>query len=229
MNVVERKLWYLRRLNLFAGMEPDEIEQISKRMRDRACQRREMILDPTSSGDRIFLVKRGAVRVYRLSSEGRELTTAILRPGQLFGTSALIGHVESGSFVEGLNNDAYICEASADEFLRIMGGHPVLAAKVTVLMARQLLHMEKQLEQLAFLDVPSRLAETLLLLAEENDEELPSNLTHEELAGLVGTTRETVTKTLSHFVSLGAVEVSYRHVAILDREVLRQQAEHLTT
>lgn len=223
MREVQRKLWYLRRLNLFAGMAPVEVEEISKRMRDRLYARREMILGPGAPGDRIFLVKSGSVRIYRLSPEGRELTTAILRPGQLFGTSSLLGEAESGAFVEALDH-AYVCEARADEFLRIMSGHPILAAKVTVTLARQLLRLEQQLERLAFEPVPIRLAQVLLMLAEDNAGELPQNLTHEELAKLVGTTRETVTKALAHLGQEEIVEVGYRRLSIVSMDRLRDAA-----
>lgn len=218
-----KKLWYLRRLNLFDGMSPVEIEEIAARLRERTCQRRETIVEPYEPGDRIYLVKSGAVRVYQLNADGRELTTAILRPGQLFGTSALIGIGSTGTFVEALE-EAYICEASADEFLRIMSAHPLLAAKVTVAMARQLLRLERQLEQLAFQAVPARLAQALLQLAEENGGELPAQLTHEELAKLTGTTRATVTKVLSEFAEEGIVAIGYRKLTLLDKAPLQQIA-----
>jgi CRP-like cAMP-binding protein len=216
----DRKLWYLRRLNLFAGMSPSEVESVAGHLRDRACRRRETILAPESPGDRIHLVKSGLVRIYSLSPEGKELTTAILRPGQLFGTSALVGVGERAAFAEAFE-DSYVCEATAEEFLRIMSSHPGLAAKVMVAMARQALRLEQQLERLAFQEVPARLAEVLLQLAEANGGQLPPHLTHEELAKLVGTTRETVTKALAQFAARGLVEVGYRRIAIRDAEGLR--------
>src|SRR6266542_3606358 len=118
MSTKERKLWYLRRLNLFAGMAPAEIEAVAGRLHERACRRREIILDPHAPGDRIYVVKSGAVRIYQLSPEGRELTTALLRPGQLFGTAALVGAGERAAFAEALE-DSYICDASVDVFLRM--------------------------------------------------------------------------------------------------------------
>lgn len=220
---MERKLWYLRRLNLFAGMPPEEVEEISTRLHDRSCPRGQMVLYPDGRDDRIYLVKSGAVRIYRLSPEGKELTTPILRPGQLFGTSALFGSAESGAFAEALE-DAYICDASAEEFTRLMARHPAMAAKVTVILARQLLRLEQQLERLAFEDAPTRLAQTLLVLAEDNDGPLPANLTHEELGRLIGATRETVTKALDMLAKDGAVELGYRQITVLDFEKLRRAA-----
>lgn len=161
---------------------------------------------------------------YRLSSEGRELTTAILRPGQIFGTSALFGEAESEAIAEALD-EAYVCDASADQFLRLMARHPALAAKISVLLARQLLRLEQQLGRLAFQDAPTRLAQALLVLAEDNGGQLPPNLTHEELATLIGSTRGTVTKTLADFARESAVEIGYRHLVIRDFDHLRSLAD----
>jgi len=81
----------MQRLNLFGGLSKVEIEALAGQLHDRVLRKRQLILDPESRGDRIYLVKTGAVRVYQISQEGRELTTAILRPGQLLGTAALAG------------------------------------------------------------------------------------------------------------------------------------------
>lgn len=215
-----RKLWYLRRLNLFDSMSGDELEAISTKLRDRTCHRGETILAPYEPNDQIFLVKSGA-RIFQLSSDGREITIAILRPGQLFGTSALTGIGKTGTFAQAFE-ETYICEASAEEFLRIMSAHPLLAARVTISMARQLLRLERQLDQLAFQAVPSRIAQALLQLAEESDGELLAPLTHEDLAKLAGTTRATVTKVLSEFAEEGIVEVGYRRLTLLDRPRLQR-------
>jgi CRP-like cAMP-binding protein len=224
MTATDRKLWYLQRLNLFAGLSKDEIESLAGRLRDRVLQRRQLILDPESRGERIYLVKTGAVRVYQISPEGRELTTAILRPGQLLGTAALAGLGERSSFAEALEEQTCVCDATAEEFLRMMSAHPMVAAKVMVTLARQALRLEQQLERLAFQEVPVRLAQALVQLAEDNGGELPSSLTHEALAKLISSTRETVSKTLGEFEDQGLVELGYRRLRVLDWHGVRQLA-----
>ena len=168
MSATERRLWYMQRLNLFGGLSKVEIEALAGQLHDRVQRKRQLILDPESGGDRIYLVKTGAVRVYQISQEGRELTTAILRPGQLLGTAALAGISQQGVCAEALEAQTCVCDATADEFLRMMSAHPVLAAKVMVTLARQALRLEQQLEQLAFREVPVRLAQALIQLAEDS-------------------------------------------------------------
>jgi CRP/FNR family cyclic AMP-dependent transcriptional regulator len=224
MGATERKLWYMQRLNLFAGLSHDEIEAMAGRLHDQVWQRRQLIMEPESRGDRIYLVKTGAVRVYQISSEGRELTTAILRPGQLLGTAALAGVRQQAAFAEALEPQTCVCDATADEFLRMMSAHPMLAAKVMVALARQALRLEQQLEQLAFQEVPVRLAQALVQLAEDNGGELAAGLTHETLARLISSTRETVSKVLGEFADQRLVALGYRRIRILDWPGLRRIA-----
>jgi CRP/FNR family transcriptional regulator, cyclic AMP receptor protein len=224
MSATERRLWYMQRLNLFSGLAREEIEALAGRLHDRVLQKRQIILDPEAFGERIYLVKTGAVRVYQISAEGRELTTAILRPGQLLGTAALAGVSHQASVAEALEPQTCVCDATADEFLRMMSAHPVLAAKVMVTLARQALRLEQQLEQLAFREVPVRVAQALVQLAEDSGGELPSSITHEALAKLISSTRETVSKTLGQFADQGLVELGYRRIRVLDWPRLRQVA-----
>ena len=152
--------------------------------------------------------------------EGRELTTAILRPSQLLGTAALTGFKQQAAFADALEPQTCVCDATAEAFLRMMSAHPMLAAKVLVALARQAL----QLEQLAFQEVPVRLAQVLVQLAEDNGGDLPSRLTHEALAKLISSTRETVSKTLEEFADQGLVELGYRRIQLVDWPHLRELA-----
>src|SRR5713101_3772762 len=124
MSASQRKLWYMQRLNLFAGLAKEEIEAVAGRLHDQVWQRRQLILDPESTGDRIYVVKTGAVRVYQISPEGRELTTAILRPGQLLGTAALAGISQQAAFAEALEPQTCVCDATAlaGEYLQVDWG-----------------------------------------------------------------------------------------------------------
>src|SRR5260370_6351630 len=98
----------------------------------------------------------------------------------------------------------------------MMCAHPLLAAKIMVTLGRQALRLEQQLEQLAFQEVPVRIAQALIQLAEDNGGELPSSITHESVAKLISSTRETVSKILAQFAEEGLVELGYRRILVLD-------------
>src|SRR5258708_27445531 len=152
MSATQRRVWSMRRLTLFAGLAKEEMEDLAGRRQDQVWQGRQLILDRESAGDRIYLVKTGAVRVYQISPEGRELTTAILRQGQLLGTAALAGISQQAAFAEALESQTCVCDATADEFLRMMSAHPMLAAQIMGTVARQALRLQQQRRQVALPD-----------------------------------------------------------------------------
>lgn len=190
------KIWYLRRLNLFDEMSDDEVEQISRKLHMWRCDARHSCLDQAS--DRIYLLKAGRVRLYQLTADGHELTTAIVVPGQMFGIGALVGGT-TATHTESLE-ESVVCEAAAAEFMALMARHPLLMAKVLVSMARHIVTLEQSLERIAYKSVPTRLADLLLSLVPDAEEAsdgtaLP-RYSQEELAKMIGATREAVARAL---------------------------------
>jgi CRP-like cAMP-binding protein len=221
----------LQQLDLFTGLAPTAIDAVARVLRVRAFRRGETILGPrTPSGD-LYLVLRGAVRISQLGPGGRELTVAVARPGQLFGVSVPGAPAGLAACVAGLEDGA-ICGAQADEFVSAMAHDSRLARRIVITLARQHLELEQQLEHLMLRSVAARLAQVLLRLAGDPDgrdgqgepQLRPLRLTQQELAELVGTSRETVTRTLAHFGAGGLVEVGYRRLAVTDVEGLRREA-----
>lgn len=217
------KLWYMRRLNLFAGMDEATIEAVAKRLTGATVRRGQVLVREGQPDDQVFLVKNGAIRLFRRGPEGRELTTAIVRPGQIFGTASVVGVGDPGVMAEAIE-PSFICQIGTDQFLRIVCDHALLASRVISTLALQVLRLEQQLERMTFLPVSVRLAQLLLQLAEDNAGQLPKRLTHDELAKLSGATRATVTRTLRQFAEAGLVELGYRHLAITDPTGLRREA-----
>jgi CRP/FNR family cyclic AMP-dependent transcriptional regulator len=220
------KLPLLRRLNLFEEMTDDEVEAISRQLAMSRCVRGQGIY--AGNHGRVYLLKSGSVRLYRLSPNGDEVTTAIVVPGELFGTMSLFGASEDGDHADAVE-DSYICEASAADFLGIMARHPLLMAKVMMAMARQLFRLERTVEQLVNGSVEDRLAGVLaaqIAGAQERDDGvvLPEH-TRDELAAMVMATRETVSRTLARWRREGIVELRGRRIVVLDQARLRRRAK----
>ena len=217
------KLWYLRRLNLFDEMSDQEVEEISREFRMWTCDPKQDCLSQAS--DRVYLLKAGRVRLYQLTADGHELTTAIVLPGQMFGMGSLMGQgrATNAEAVE----QSLICEASAQDFMAILAQHPLLMAKVVMAMARQIFHLEETLESIAYKSVPTRLAELLVSLAEagERTDEgiaLPP-YPQEELGKMIGATREAVARSLGEWRELGIIATGRRTV-VRDLAALRRLA-----
>lgn len=212
------KLWFLRRLDLFESFSDAQIEQVAVLMRDRVCTSGEEVT-VRPSGDRIYLVKKGRVRVLN-----RDVVVAVLGPGQLFGTSSLFGAATTTQRVVAVD-DVLICDAATAKFLQIMAVHPGLAAKVMTLMARQLFELEQRVERVATDTVDQRLAGLLLSLAVRDRGTLQlRNLSQSDLARMIGASRESVSRAIGRWEREGAVVSGQRSVEVRDETALHRIA-----
>jgi CRP/FNR family transcriptional regulator len=212
------KLWFLRRLDLFEGLSEPEMERIGTLMQMRTCRPgQEVAMRP--SGDRIYLMKAGRVRVLQ-----GELVAAVLGPGQLFGTSSLFGAASADQRVVAIE-DIVFCEAPAAQFLAAMTVHPRLAAKVAMVLARQLFELEQTVERSATDPVSSRLAELLLRVA-RSDGAVPQvrGMSQADLARMIGSSRESVSRLIADWERDGTVRSRPRLIELTDESALRRLA-----
>lgn len=211
------KLWFLRRLDLFEGMSEGEIERLGTVLQERTCRRgHDVIVRP--SGDRVYLLKNGRVRI-----ASGEVNVAILGPGQLFGTSALFGAAATMQKVVALE-DVVICEAPSGQFLAAMMTHPRLAAKVAMLLARQLFELEQTVERTASDPIEARLADLLLRIADRaGTTSMVRGLSQSDLARMIGASRESVSRILAAWEREGLLRSRQRLLELIDEEKLRDR------
>lgn len=221
------KVWFLRRLNLFEGMSEAEIEEVSHELKMRTCAPRHSLLGE-GVGDRVYLLKQGRVRLYHLTADGQDVTTAVLSPGQLFGLGAFLGGDGTATHAEALE-ESYVCEAGAQDFLAMLARHPLLMARVVMVMAKQIFRLEQTIESMASQQVGQRLAGVLLEevprgYGADGGVLLPSH-SQEELAKLIGTTRESVSRTLGTWRTRGLIKMRGRRIVVLEADRLRRIAD----
>ncbi len=212
------KLWFLRHLDMFEGMSEAQMERLGALLQMRTCRTgQDVVVRP--SGDRVYLLKHGRVRV-----TNGEVNVAILGPGQLFGTSSLFGAAARAQRVVALD-DVVICEAPAMQFLGAMALNPRLAAKVATVLARQLFDLEEAVERSATEPVEARLADLLLRLADrEATPPRVRGLAQSDIARMIGASRESVSRLLASWERSGAVRNGQRVVELLDEQALRDRA-----
>lgn len=171
---------------------------------------------PDDPGDEIFLLHRGRVRLYTISPEGRALTVLLLEPPSVFGEMSL---------VEGWRHDNYAvsvapCLVGAvrrDILRRALNEQPPLALRFMGVMSRRLRAIERKLADIAFKSVPQRLAAALLGLWAEHRGMPPSvRSTHQQLAEMIGSHRETVTKAIGDFRAAGLIRVDEEAIYLTD-------------
>ena len=228
MTVIGRpdKIWYLRQIDLFAGIGELEMQQLVKRTTMREFSRGKVILRPNEPQEMVYLIKEGRVKISRYSPEGREQILALLQPGDTFGELALVQEAEPVQ-VEAFE-DTLICALYRGDFLALIRRQPELLLAVMKVLAERLRVAEEEIADLVFQDVRGRLASLLLRLAEAYGRKtggmlrLTLRLTHQDIASMIGATRETVTSALSRFRDAGLIATDQRHIMIRDPEGLRQ-------
>jgi CRP/FNR family cyclic AMP-dependent transcriptional regulator len=225
----ERKQRYLSEIEIFCDLSPREIEHLAKTTTMFTTEKGKVFYFPEEAGEVVFLLKKGKVQLYRLSPEGRKLVIATLEQGGIFGEMSLLGQGMYNTFAEAME-DCLICIMSRQEMVQLLVEKPQVALRILDVMGRRLQRAETQLEEVAFKKVPERLALALLRLAgvppgeERGDSSkvpVVSGLTHQDLAEMIATHRETVSFALNDFKARGLVDLAPKSITILDVESLR--------
>ncbi|GIW20965.1 MAG: cyclic nucleotide-binding protein [Chloroflexota bacterium] len=231
MSLAVRRSWsekvgLLRELELFAGLSEADIEAIGHATTMTHCQPGQLILSPDDPPDRIHILKRGRVRVYRVTPDGKQLTLDIYERGTILGDMRLIGQDRiAEAYAEALD-EAIVCTITPDELRRLIERYPVIAVNIISHLSRRLQEAERELESMAYQRVGQRLARKLIDLAERfgiptgRGTLIGARLTQQELAEMIGTTRETLAHTLSDFRRRGLLETLRQQVIIRDAERL---------
>ena len=224
------RFWYLKRIKVFQELDEAALERVAAKLGQAEYRKRQTIFTAYDPSDRIYLLRRGRVKLYMLSEDGREITLAILEEGDLFGETVLVNPASRQVFAEALD-DALVATMTRRDFLDLMRDHPDVALRVMAAIGERLMRTQQQVERLAFDDVSTRLARFLWDEVARSPApaggviRLPLALTHQEMANLLGTTRETLTATLNRFIDDGVVAVESRGVLLVtDEAALRTRA-----
>lgn len=225
------KLGLLSEVQLFAGLSEADIEAIGHATTMTRCVRGQRILSPDDPPDRIHIIKKGRVRVYRVTPDGKQLTLDIYEKGTILGDMSLLGQDRlPEAYAEALD-DGVICTITPDELRRLIERYPVIGVNVIRHLSRRLQVAERELEAMAYQRVDQRLARKLLDLAQRfgvstlRGTLIGARLTQQELAEMIGTTRETLAHTLADFRRRGLLDTAHHQVVVRDAERLAEIAE----
>jgi len=219
----------IARIPLFERMSPEEREELRGMMSQTTLRRGEVLFNEGDSGDRLYILLTGKVKLGHTSVDGRENLLAVLGPGEVVGELTLFDPGPRSTTATAVATT----ELLALDHHHLMGfidSHPTLAKDMLRALAVRLRRTNIALADLVFSDVPGRVAKALLDLAErfgaptEDGIHVPHDLTQEELAQLVGASRETINKSLAEFVSRGWIRLEGRAVTLIDVERLKRRA-----
>jgi CRP/FNR family cyclic AMP-dependent transcriptional regulator len=225
----KRALWYLKKIPLFQDLSHETMHRLVTCIEMREVRRRQVIYLPGDPGQAVFFVNGGRVKISKVTRDGKELTLAYRGPGEVFGELVMIDGGPREEMAEAMEN-ALITELERGEFERLVQKEGLIGYRLAKTIAQRRRDVENKIEQLIFKDVNAKLAELLLRLATEYGIEdsrgtlVSLKITHQEMANLIGSTRETVSLTLSQFKRKGLIQTDGRKVILADREGLRALA-----
>jgi CRP/FNR family transcriptional regulator len=216
----------LAQVEVFAGLEPKELEQVAQVAVPRSYERGEVIFREGDSGDTCYVVKSGSVSVMREHQDGRVIALAELRPGQIFGELAMFDHETRSATVETLEPTTTVALLAGD-LQRILRAHPEMGVKMLAALASRLRRANERLLQQSFQTVAGRVASALLTqVIARQAEGAPEvdvlvRATQAEIAQLAGTSRESASRFLATLEREGVVSLGRGKTTVHEPSRLR--------
>lgn len=226
---VVRSIWYLKQCDLFERLGETEAIQLNRRALLRKFKKRSLVYSPTEPGQSVMVLASGRVKIKGMTLDGRETILAFIEEGELFGELALLDDQARQEYAETVE-DSEVLLIPREDLLALMGTRADLSLSITKLMGLRRQRIENRLRNVLFLSSRDRMLRLLIELADVHGEivglntEIRFPLSHQELASLIGVTRETVTSTLGQLEEAGLVRVQRRKVIIPRMGKLRAEA-----
>lgn len=209
-------------VDLFADLTPEELQRLADASTLEDLRRGDVVFHEDEQADMLYVVSSGRVAISKRSVDGRESVVALMEPGELFGEMGLFEPLGRSAEARALE-PSQLLAIGYEPIRRVYTERPELLWGVVALLAGRLRTMDVALADSVFLDVTGRTAKRLVEMAAGSDEfTLP--VTQEELAAMVGASRERVNKAIASFVRLGWIEQSDRRYRITDRAQLERRA-----
>jgi CRP-like cAMP-binding protein len=229
---LEKHQALLGSIPLFAGLSAEQLEKIAALAQVRSYAGREVVVNQGDPARALFAIVRGRLKVASCGPDGRDTVLGIMAEGEVFGEVALLDGGKRSATCTAIEPCELLVIDRA-QFMELLESSPAIAVKLLDVLAQRLRRLSQRSEDAAFLDVPSRLARSLLDLATRFGETVcvPSReirislkLSQQELGDLVGATRESVNKHLSDWTRQGIVKLQGGRMVISDIESVRRIA-----
>lgn len=227
--MMDSTLWYLKRCKLFEEMTPPQARRLERQALVRIFKRRALIYSPGEAGDTVLVLASGRIKIKHVTPDGKETILAFIEEGEVFGEMALVDGGRRSDFAEAVE-ESRVLAVPCEDMLWLMDQRPELARAVTQVVGQRRRRIENRLRNVLFMSSRGRLIRLLLELMDSHGAKLGQGweirlpLSHQDLAGLVGLTRETVTVTLGQLQQEKLIRIHHRRITILDGPRLATEA-----
>lgn len=210
----------LHSVSIFSRLRDEDVEQLATGVRSRTYPKKSVIIFQDDPGDALYLIASGRVKIVLTAEDGREVILSTREKGDSFGEISLIDDEPRAAHVIAMENSELLI-LHRDHFQRCVEEIPGIALGVLRSMCVRLREADSLIGGLVLLDVPGRLAQLIFRMVDKDDPSLSLvGLTHQTMAQMAGSTRETVSRTIRNFVDKGWIESARKRVIIKNREAL---------
>jgi CRP-like cAMP-binding protein len=219
----------LRSIPLFSQLREGDIERIGQAAQDRTYPKNSVIVFEDSPGDALYLVVAGRVKIVLTAEDGREVILSTRSEGDFFGEMSLIDDEPGPAHVIAME-DSKLLVLRREDFHKCLEDMPQIAFGLLRAMCKRMRKADNKIGGLVLLDVTGRVARLLLEMADEHDgENITERLTHHMIAQMIGSSRETVSRTMRSFADKGLIEVSRKSLKIRNRRTIGGPVEEDTS
>jgi CRP/FNR family transcriptional regulator, cyclic AMP receptor protein len=219
----------LREAPLFEALSEEDAGALRSGIVDVHLDRSERLFSEGDSGDKLYIILSGKIKLTKAAPDGRENLLSVHGPGEMFGELSMFDPIPRTSSATAVTN-ARLAAIAHDDIRAWLSTRPEVAMHLLQLLAQRLRRINEVKADLVFTDVPGRVAKALLDLSDRfgvltpDGVQVNHDLTQEELAQLVGASRETVNKALADFAARGWIQLAAKSVLITDTDRLRKRA-----
>lgn len=216
----------LEHVSVFGELTEADRRDIAGRLRPRRYAPNEIVFHRGDPAGHLYLLVAGTVKVSLPDEQGREAVVALLRGGEIFGQLSLFDDSpRSATIITVTDTECFLL--AREDFIGVLEKSPNAMRQMLRMLARDIRRLSTRVEDLVFLDVPSRVAKCLLDLAELGGTAVPEiALTQEDVASMVGATRVSVNRVLASLEQRGIVKVARRRIEIVDRDRLHHEVRY---
>ena len=217
----------ISRVPSFSGLPESHLEEIKNIAVDRYFNKGEIIFSDGDEGDGFFVVVEGLVKIFKVSSEGKEQILHIYGPGEPFGQVAVYAGRSYPASAQAIAKSHVLFFPRA-AFVDLITRIPSLAMNMLAVLSMRLRQFTVQVENLSLKEVSGRLAAYLVYLADEEGKEdaVTLNISKGQLASLLGTIPETLSRVFTRMTELNLIEMDGRNIKLLNRSGLEELAKH---
>jgi CRP/FNR family transcriptional regulator, cyclic AMP receptor protein len=226
----QHSFWYLENIDLTDLLCPGKMAAAEQSIDHKSFKKGEYVYLPGEYADKIFFIMEGRVKIGSYSDTGREITKTIIGPGEVFGEMPLTGEDQRRNFAQAMEN-TQVCVLSVQQMRSLLKDHSALSMFFMKILGNRMVEMEKRLESLVFKDSRTRVIEFLRDLGQQKGQRVGYEwvvrkfLTHQEIANLTATSRQTVTTTLNELEAKNILTYDRRRLLIRDMDALSKEAE----